>query len=241
MEKVAIVTGGTRGIGKAISLSLVKQDYTVYAIYSSNTKKATEFGQSNPDIKVIQLDIKDDKAVRKTIQKIHANKGHINVLVNNAGIVNDGYFLMMSSDKWRSVLDVNLNGTFNILKNVLMYMKLDAKGGAIVNISSTSGIAGQIGQANYSASKGAIISLTKTLAKEFAEDNIRINAVSPGFIETEMTSAIKGKEDIMNTLIPLKRFGTAEEVADVVSFLLSNKASYITGKNITVDGGMIND
>ncbi|MDE7480314.1 SDR family oxidoreductase, partial [Streptococcus agalactiae] len=160
---------------------------------------------------------------------------------NNAGIVRDGFFLMMSKEKWMDVININIMGLVNMSKAVLKIMKAKRIQGKVINISSTSGIAGQIGQANYSATKGAIISITKTLAKEFASDGITINCVSPGFIETDMTNELQNKEELKEHLIPLKRFGQPEEVAWLVSFLASEKANYITGKNIVIDGGMIND
>lgn len=238
--EVAIVTGGIRGIGKAISICLHEKGYKVYSFFNNSFEKAKILEEEYPNIFTIQLDIKNYKDTKKVIKDIYSVEGQIDYLVNNAGIIKDGYFLMMSENKWDTVLETNLKGTVNVSKEVLKYMKLKKKG-AVVNLASTSGISGQAGQANYSASKGAIISLTKTLSKEFANDNIRINSVSPGFIETEMLKALPDKEKLRNELIPMKRFGKPYEVANVVEFLLSTNASYITGKNISIDGGMIND
>lgn len=239
--KVAIVTGGTRGIGKAISEELLEEGYKVVAIYASNHKEADGLRTSHPEIDVEQCDITDPKECQKIVTKIFKQYGSIDCLINNAGIIKDGYFLMMSENKWREVIDVNILGLVNMSKNVLRIMKSKRIKGKIINLSSTSGITGQIGQANYAATKGAIISITKTLAKEFASDGININCVSPGFISTDMTKELTGKEDVIENYIPLKRFGEPEEVAYLVAFLASEKANYITGKNLVIDGGMIND
>ncbi|MGE8025025.1 3-oxoacyl-ACP reductase FabG [Staphylococcus pasteuri] len=238
--EIALVTGGVKGIGKSVSIKLQEKGYKVYATYNKSINKANELESKYLNIKTIQLDITDNKEVQNVIKKIYTLEGKIDCLVNNAGTINDGYFLMMSNNKWNNVINTNLNGTFNVLKTTLKYMKVK-KSGRVVNISSTSGVSGQVGQANYSASKGAIITLTKTLAKELAGDNIRINSVSPGFIETEMTSKLPNKEILKEEYIPMKRFGKTEEVANVVEFLLSENSSYITGKNISIDGGMIHD
>lgn len=239
--KVAIVTGGTRGIGKSISEELLEGGYKVVALYASNHKEANELRTLHPEIDVEQCDITDPKGCQKLVTKIFKQYGSIDCLINNAGIIKDGYFLMMSENKWREVIDVNILGLVNMSKNVLRIMKSKRIKGKIINLSSTSGITGQIGQANYAATKGAIISITKTLAKEFAADGINVNCVSPGFISTDMTKELPGKEDVIENYIPLKRFGEPEEVAYLVAFLASEKANYITGKNLVIDGGMIND
>ncbi|AYG02059.1 3-oxoacyl-ACP reductase FabG [Lactococcus allomyrinae] len=239
--KIVIVTGGTRGIGRAISLEFFKEGYKVIAIYQGNERAAQDLKEEFPNIEIEKCDISDEKEVSILVNKIYKRHGKIDCLVNNAGITRDGYFLMMSNEKWNSLLNVNLTGTFNVSRAVLRFMKVKKLGGKIINISSTSGVAGQIGQTNYAASKGAIISLTKSLAKEFASDKINVNCVSPGFIETDMTASLKNKEMISETLIPLQRFGQVEEVAYLVTFLASEKANYITGKNFVIDGGMIND
>jgi cylG protein len=239
--KVAIVTGGTRGIGRAVSEELMQGGYKVIAIYSSNTKDANEMKTSYPAIDIEQCDISDPKSSQQMVNAIFRRYGSIDCLVNNAGIVRDGYFLMMSEKKWREVIDVNILGVVNMSKNVMRIMKLKQTKGKIVNLSSVSGVAGQIGQANYAATKGAVISITKTLAKEFAPDGINVNCVSPGFIETDMTKELLSKEDNIENQIPLRRFGKPKEVAFLVGFLVSEKADYITGKNIVIDGGLIND
>lgn len=239
--KVAIVTGGTRGIGRSVSIELHKEGYKVVALYQGNRAAAQSLTDEYPDIKVQTCDVSKEKDVSKIIKTIYETYGRIDCLINNAGITRDGYFLMMSTEKWETVLNVNILGAVNTSKSVLRYMKIKKNGGKIVNISSTSGVAGQIGQANYSATKGAIVSLTKSLAKEFAADNINVNCVSPGFINTDMTSNLKNKAAIIENLIPLQRFGDPQEVAWLVAFLSSDKANYITGKNFVIDGGMIND
>ena len=239
--KVAIVTGGTRGIGKAISTELYKEGYQVIAIYAGNDGKAQALQAELPGLEAHKCDVSDSRAVQKLVTSIYRTYGRIDCLVNNAGIIRDGYFLMMSEEKWHDVLNINLMGLVNMTKAVLRIMKSKHIHGKVVNISSTSGVAGQVGQANYSASKGAIIAVTKTLAKEFAKDQITVNCVSPGFIETDMTSELRNKEEIENHIIPLGRFGKPEEVAWAVAFLVSEKANYITGKNLVIDGGMIND
>ena len=193
--KVAIVTGGTRGIGRAVSEELMQGGYKVIAIYSSNTKDANEMKTSYPAIDIEQCDISDPKSSQQMVNAIFRRYGSIDCLVNNAGIVRDGYFLMMSEKKWREVIDVNILGVVNMSKNVMRIMKLKQTKGKIVNLSSVSGVAGQIGQANYAATKGAVISITKTLAKEFAPDGINVNCVSPGFVETDMTKELLCKED----------------------------------------------
>ncbi|WP_423216319.1 3-oxoacyl-ACP reductase FabG [Streptococcus equinus] len=239
--KVAIVTGGTRGIGAAISRELHKEGYQVIAIYAGNDACAMALKEELPGLEVHKCDVSDAKAVQKLVNTIFRTYGRIDCLVNNAGIIRDGYFLMMSDEKWHDVLNINLMGLVNMTKAVLRIMKAKHIQGKVVNISSTSGVAGQVGQANYSASKGAIIAVTKTLAKEFAKDRITVNCVSPGFIETDMTSELRNKAEIEEHIIPLGRFGKAEEVAWAVAFLVSDKANYITGKNLVIDGGMIND
>jgi len=241
MKKVAIVTGGTRGIGRSISIELYEEGWKVISFYQKNKTHALDLKDSIPEIEIIQCDISDEISVNAAVKEIYNTYGRIDCLVNNAGVTQDGYFLMMSRQKWQDVININLLGTVNVSKSVLRFMKLKKEGGKVINISSTSGVAGQIGQANYAATKGALISLTKSLAKEVAGEGITVNCVSPGFIETEMTKNLKEKDKIIENFIPLKRFGKPNEVAALVSFLASDKANYITGKNFVIDGGMIND
>lgn len=236
MNKTIIVTGGTRGIGRAISEELLLSGFEVIATYQ---KKEPEF--FNKKLKVIQCDNTKLEEVKNILSYCKNNELNVCGLVNNAGIINDGYMLMMSETKFKEVLENNILGTFNITKAIINLFRMKKISGKIVNISSTSGIAGQKGQINYSSSKAALIGFTKTLAKEMAENNILVNAVSPGFIETDMTKKIKNKDKISKDYIPLGRFGRPEEVAKLVRFLISEDNTYITGKNITIDGGMIND
>ena len=187
----------------------------------------------------VRGDVTDFEACKKCVEEIIANFGKIDVLVNNAGVTKDNLLMRMKEDEFKSVIDINLIGTFNVTKNVIPYMTR-ARSGRIINISSIVGISGNAGQTNYAASKAGIIGFTKSLAKEVASRNILVNAVAPGFIETDMTDALKEeiKEDIKKG-IPLKRIGKVEDVANVVNFLASEESSYITGQVINVDGGML--
>lgn len=239
-NEVVIVTGGTSGIGRAVSILLSKSGFNVLAIYAHNDQKAKELSDNYSNINVKKADVLKANDINSVIEEIEKNNERIIGLVNSAGITNDGYFLMMSIEKWNNVIDVNLNGTFNANKQILRHMRINNVKGSIVNLASTSGVTGQVGQANYSASKGAIIALTKTLSKEMAPYGIRVNSVSPGFVNTDMTLKLKNKKQY-EKLIPMGRFGEPEEIANLIEFLISNKSSYITGKNIIIDGGMIND
>ena len=240
---VALITGGTRGIGKAIAIKLSKEGYDIAINYRkeneelNNLKKEIE--SNNVKCELVQGDVSNfenaESFVKETVEKL----GSIDVLVNNAGITKDMLLMRMKQDDFKQVIDTNLVGTFNVTKNVISYM-MKARKGNIVNISSVVGISGNAGQTNYSASKAGIIGLTKSLAKEVASRNIRVNAVAPGFIETSMTDCLKDdiKAEISKN-IPLKRMGTAEDVANTVKFLVSEDSSYITGQVIQVDGGML--
>lgn len=241
----ALVTGSSRGIGKVIALELAKQGVDIAVNYRKNEEKALELKKEIEALGrkaiVIQADMRSQDEIRKMFKTIKKEFGHLTMLVNNAGMIKDGYLLMMGEDSFTSVVDTNLMGCFRVTQEALKMM-CSAKKGTIVNIASTSGIAGQEGQANYAASKGGIIAFSKVVAKEYAKYGIRCNVVAPGFIETDMTAS-KGngkslKEKYMD-LVPLKRFGEAQEVADAAAFLLSNRSSYITGKVLTVDGGLI--
>lgn len=242
MNKVALITGATRGIGKQIAITLAKQGFDIALNYRTENDSLNETVKEIESYGVRCLAVKGDissfedceNMTKQVIEKLE----RIDVLINNAGITKDMLFIRMKPEDFNQVIDVNLIGTFNMTKNVSQYM-IKQRCGRIINISSVVGIHGNAGQANYSASKAGIIGLTKSLAKELAGRNILVNAIAPGFIETDMTSVLKDevKTNIMNS-IPLKREGKPEEVANVVKFLASEDSSYITGQVISVDGGM---
>lgn len=243
MSNVAVVTGGTRGIGKQIALDLAKKGYDIALNYRSENIDLENLKQQIKEIGVnlytYKCDVTDFEKCEEFVKGIVAEFGKIDVLVNNAGITKDGLLMRMKKQDFKDVIDVNLMGTFNLTRNVIPYM-IKAKKGRIINISSVVGISGNAGQTNYSASKAGIIGFTKSLAKEVASRNITVNAVAPGFIETQMTDVLKDevKDEILKQ-IPQKRFGTTEDVANVVKFLVSDESSYITGQVINVDGGML--
>lgn len=242
-RKVALVTGGNRGIGKEIALVLAEDGYDIALNYRRETEEL-ENVKNEIELKGVNcLLVKGDvsifedceKMVKETINKY----GRIDCLVNNAGITKDTLFLRMKEEDFKTVIDVNLIGTFNVTKQVVPYMT-KARQGRIINLASVVGVSGNAGQANYSASKAGIIGFTKSLAKELASRNILVNAVAPGFIKTDMTDVLKDeqKEAILN-VVPLKREGSPRDVANVVKFLAGEGSSYITGQVINIDGGML--
>lgn len=239
--KTALVTGGSRGIGKAISLRLAKDGYNILVNYKSNEKAAAETVEAikseGGNAEVMQFDVADRKAVRKVISTWQENNADdpIEVLVNNAGIRKDNLLMSMTDEEWDSVVDTNLNSVFNVTSAVITQMMYNKKG-RVVNIASLSGIKGLPGQMNYSSTKAAMIGATKALAQEVGRRKITVNAVAPGFIKTDMTQDINEKE--FRKLIPVGRFGKPEEVAGIVAFLVSDEASYITGEVISVNGGL---
>lgn len=243
MSKVALITGATRGIGRQIAITLAKEGYHIALNYRKeneeleNTKKEIE--ENKVECLAVKGDVSSFEDCEEIVKQVIEKFGQIDVLVNNAGITKDMLLMRMKKEDFEQVLDVNLVGTFNVTKNVISYM-LKARSGRIVNISSVVGISGNAGQTNYSASKAGIIGFTKSLAKEVASRGVLVNAVAPGFIETSMTEVLKEeiKEEIAKG-IPLKRMGTAEDVANVVKFLCSEDSSYITGQVVHVDGGML--
>lgn len=243
MSKLALITGGTRGIGKQIALTFAKEGYDIAINYRTendelkNTKKEIE--ANNVKCFAVQGDVSNFEDCQNFVKQIIEEFGRIDVLVNNAGITKDTLLMRMKEEDFKQVIDTNLVGTFNVTKNVIAHM-MKARSGRIINISSVVGISGNAGQTNYAASKAGIIGFTKSLAKEVASRNITVNAVAPGFIETQMTAVLKKdiKEEIAKT-IPLKRMGTPQDVANVVKFLASSDSSYITGQVIHVDGGML--
>lgn len=242
MEKTALVTGAGRGIGRAIAIALAENGMNVVVNYNGSADKAEETSEiiRGMGVKAVayKCNVADFEECKKMIDDVIAEFGRIDVLVNNAGITRDNLLMKMSEDDFDSVIGINLKGAFNTTKHVSKYL-LKQKAGKIINISSVSGILGNPGQANYSASKAGVIGLTKSTARELASRGITCNAIAPGFIETDMTSAMN--EQVIEKsveMIPLKRIGKAEEIAHMAAFLASEKADYITGQVFAVDGGM---
>lgn len=239
-SQIALVTGASGGIGKAIAMALAQTKRFVYLNFNSNREKAQavleEIISNGGDGALLQFDVTDQDASEKAIEIIHNEKGRLDILVNNAGIREDMLMVWMKKDNWQRVLDTNLTGFFNVTRLVVKHM-LPKRFGRIINISSTSGQSGQAGQVNYSASKAGLIGATKALAREIAKRNITVNAVAPGFIETEMIEGLP-VEEIAKT-IPAGRLGKAEEVAAAVLFLCSKDAGYITGQVIGINGGIL--
>lgn len=243
MDKAAMITGATRGIGKQIALTLANEGYNIVLNYRTENDELiqakNEIESKNVKCLTVQGDVTNFEDCKQMIESAIKEFGKIDVLINNAGITKDMLLARMKEEDFKQVIDVNLVGTFNMTKNVISYM-MKARSGRIINISSVVGIAGNAGQTNYSASKAGIIGFTKSLAKEVASRNILVNAVAPGFIETNMTDVLKQEvKDEIAKNIPLKRMGTPQDVANVVKFLASEDSSYITGQVISVDGGMI--
>lgn len=241
-KKVALITGANTGIGKEIALTLGSEGYIVIVNYLFNEEKALEV-KSEIEGKGGQChlqygDVSDFKTAEAMMEEVFNTFGRLDVLVNNAGITRDQLILRMTEEDFDDVIRVNLKGTFNCVKGVSKRM-LKQRYGKIINMSSVVGVMGNIGQCNYSASKAGVIGLTKSLAREFAARNIQVNAIAPGFIETDMTEKLpeKIKEEMIST-IPLQRMGKPEDIANIVAFLASDKANYITGQIIQVDGGM---
>ncbi len=242
--KVALITGSARGIGKAIALELANHGANIVIndilIENEINKTLEEIKQSTNKAIGIRADITKLDEVESMVKEIINKFGRIDVLINNAGITRDSLLIRMKEGDWDAVINVNLRGTFNCSKVAAKYMIRQKKGGKIVNISSVIGLIGNIGQANYAASKAGIIGLTKSMAKELALRNINVNAIAPGFIETDMTKKLPEKvRQELQQQIPLKRLGIVEDVAKAVYFLVSDASNYITGQVINVDGGMV--
>ncbi len=239
--KIALVTGGSRGIGKAVCIKLAEMGCFVLVNYQKNIEGAENtlkyVKQAGSDGQLIPFDISDDKDTKRALEnwKKDNNDKHISVLINNAGIRSDNLMMWMTDREWYDVINTNLNSFYIITKHLLQDMLVN-KYGRIVNIVSLSGIKGLPGQANYSAAKAGVIGATKALAQEVGKKNVTVNCVAPGFIRTDMTKNIDEKD--YKKIIPLGRFGTPEEVAHIAGFLVSDQASYITGEVISVNGGL---
>ncbi len=236
MARVALVTGGTRGIGEAISLALRDAGMTVAANYAGNEEKAREFS-TRTGIRTYRFDVSDFDACVAAVQQIEQDLGPVEVVVNNAGITRDGTMKRMTRSMWDEVIDVNLGGCFNLAKAVWDGMN-QRKWGRIVNIGSINGQAGQYGQVNYAAAKSGIHGFTKALAQEGARAGITVNAIAPGYIDTEMVAAVPA--DVLEKIvarIPVGRLGRAEEIARAVAFLCAEDAGFITGSTLSINGG----
>ena len=238
--KTAVVTGGARGIGKAICAAMAKSGANIAFLYNGSEEKSGqtlgELEQYGITAKKYKCDISDYNACEQICKQIINDFGKVDILVNNAGITNDKLILQMNEADFGGVVDINLKGTFNMIKHFCRHF-VKNKYGKIINISSVSGITGNAGQANYSSSKAGVIGLTKTVAKELASKNVCCNAIAPGFILTDMTEKFADNEAVISS-IPLKKIGNAEDVANLAVFLASNLSDYITGDCIRVDGGL---
>lgn len=242
MNKFALVTGGSRGIGKAVCLKLAALGYPVIINYISNKEAAGSVKElivaAGGMAETLRFNVSDQKETESALEAWQENHpdSYIAFLVNNAGIRKDEVLFMMSDEDWHGVIDTTLDGFFHVTRKLIPKMMQRKHGGKIVNVASLSGLKGMPGQTNYSAAKAALIGATKALAQEVAPRNVIVNAVAPGFIDTDMTKELN--QDELKQLIPMKRFGTPEEVAEVVAFLLSDASSYITGEVISINGGL---
>lgn len=241
--KVALVTGASRGIGKAIACKLAREGAKVIINYNGSKEKAeavkSEIEAAGGQAEVYQCDVSDYIACETFIQTVIKEEGSLDILVNNAGITKDGLLMKMSEEDFDKVLDTNLKGAFNTIRFASRQM-LRQKGGRIINMSSVVGVSGNAGQANYAASKAGVIGLTKAAARELASRGITVNAIAPGFIETDMTDVLSDKvKEASEAQIPLGHFGKPEDVAAAAAFLASEEARYITGQVLHVDGGMV--
>lgn len=237
MKRLALITGGTRGLGAALSQTFHQEGYRVIATYNQNEEAAQTF-QKKTGIEVMQWDVKNFAACQENVEKIHQSHGPIEILINNAGITRDGFLHKMTEEAWEDVIATNLNSCFYMTRSVLGSMR-EREFGRIINISSINGQKGQIGQTNYCAAKAGIIGFTKALALEVATKGITVNAIAPGYMDTEMVKAIR--LEILEKIVaqvPLQRLGTGQDVAQTALFLANDSTSYITGAVLNVNGGM---
>ena len=243
-DRVALVTGGSRGIGKAVVTALANDGAKVAFVYRGSQAAAealvAEVTQSGGTCRAIQADVSQPGAAQPVVDQVLADWGRVDILVNNAGVIKDGLFLRMDAADWNTVLDTNLGGTFAFCRAVAAQMALKQRFGRIINISSVAATHVNAGQCNYAASKGAVNSLTRALAVELGSRNVTVNAIAPGFIETDMSEAVRNKagDFIAKKMIPVRRLGKPEDIAAVVTFLAGPGAAYVTGQVITVDGGL---
>lgn len=241
-KKVALVTGAGRGIGRQIALTLAREGMFVVVNFNGSRERAQEVVDTikadGGDGVIYQCNVSDFAQTENMVKDLVKTYGHVDVLVNNAGIIRDGLIMKMSEEDFDAVIETNLKGCFNTIRHLSRQM-LKQRSGKIINIASVSGVLGNVGQANYAASKAGIIGLTKTMARELASRGITVNAIAPGFIHTEMTEVLSDavKESAV-AQIPLGKFGETEDIAEMAAFLASDKAKYITGQVIHVDGGM---
>lgn len=240
--KKALITGGSRGIGRACVAQLAGEGADVVFVYQANREAAdalvAEMQGQGRQVRAVQADVRDAARAQQVVDEIIAQQGRLDVLVNSAGVVRDGLMGAMLPEQWREVLEINLFGTYNYCRAVAQQM-LYQRAGSIVNLSSTAAEFASRGQVNYAASKGGIDGLTRAMAKEFAPRKVRVNAVAPGMIETDMSKAVRGLVgDKLKEIIPMKRIGSPEEIGRVVAFLASDEASYMTGQVLRVDGGL---
>ncbi len=243
MVKIALVTGGSRGIGKSIAIELAKSGADIAFTYHSAKEQAdavvAEIQALGRKAVAYQSDAANATQTEEVVQNILKEFGKIDILVNNAGITKDGLLMRLSEQDWDDVIDTNLKSVFNFTKSVSRSM-MSQREGKIINITSVVGVIGNPGQSNYVASKAGVIGFTKSIAKELASRNIQVNAVAPGFVDTDMTEKLNDKQkEVILSMIPMKRTAKPEEIASVVCFLASASASYITGQVLCVDGGMV--